>query len=102
MFGFGPAAIVGNVMKGAGYLAIAAVGLTVIHELQAAEGRKVKLHVLEESQKLERKFQMEEIAQLKYEVGLNEELQRTAGRVEARPKQDVEGLPKCPVNCLLY
>ena len=87
------------VLKAVAVISVVAFGAMLVHDLQAAEGRRVKLHVLEQLRTIEEKAHAEELEQIKKEARLSAEQARRAARVPDS-MQTLEGLEKCPANCL--
>ena len=102
MFFDSPARLLAMTMKGAGFIALAGVALIVVNELQAAEGRRVKLHVMEQVQKIERKAHREEVAQVKHEARLDSEQSARVGKAESvkYEKGDIRTCPIVRLRCV--
>ena len=102
MIFFNPLSAAAAIAKGAGLVMVGALGLVIVHNLQAAEGRRVKIHVMEQITKINQKAHKEELAQAKTEAKLSAEQDNRVEKAETvqYEKGDVRTCPIEKLRCV--
>ena len=87
------------IAKSAGLVMVGTLGLVLIHNLQAAEGRRVKIHVMEQVAKLNERVRKDELRQVKLEAELAAEHRQRIERADAVQHADGD-IRTCPLEQL--